>query len=184
MRIPSPTQPLGNQWFLFLGKYSLITPDSYPFWVTHPLPVTYTSCFISSSFRFLFRVPLTTLLSQWCPFWSEKCFISRELLNPSLNDGNFYFPCGILSTFGNGYVLYMSSRRKRSWACEIMTVNLAVCDLGISGNTAMPFLLWGFQCPVIKSSLAHRSHPQLLLLLFSQVIFAESVVSQQSGVWP
>lgn len=79
----------------------------------------------------------------------------------------------------------MSSRRKKKLRpAEIMTVNLAICDLGISGNTAMPFLLWGFQCPVIKSSLAHRSpYPQLLLLLFSQVIFAEFVVSQRSVVW-
>ena len=63
----------------------------------------------------------------------------------------------------------MSSRRKKKLRpAEIMTVNLAICDLGISGNTAMPFLLWGLQCPVIKSSLAHRSpYPELLLLFFS-----------------
>ncbi|KAK2497608.1 hypothetical protein MC885_008890 [Smutsia gigantea] len=39
----------------------------------------------------------------------------------------------ILSTFGNGYVLYMSSRRKKKLRpAEIMTINLAICDLGIS----------------------------------------------------
>lgn len=27
-----------------------------------------------------------------------------------------------------------------------MTINLAICDLGISGNAATPFLLWGFEC--------------------------------------
>lgn len=57
-----------------------------------------------------------------------------------------FFFVGILSTVGNGYVLYMSSRRKKKLRpAEIMTINLAVCDLGISGNTTMLFLVWGFE---------------------------------------
>jgi hypothetical protein len=40
----------------------------------------------------------------------------------------------------------MSSRRKKKLRpAEIMTINLAVCDLGISGNITVPFLIWGFK---------------------------------------
>ncbi|KAF2987118.1 hypothetical protein EK904_012054, partial [Melospiza melodia maxima] len=49
---------------------------------------------------------------------------------------------GILSTLGNGYVIFMSSKRKKKLRpAEIMTVNLAVCDLGISGK---PFSIISF----------------------------------------
>lgn len=49
---------------------------------------------------------------------------------------------GILSTLGNGYVIFMSSKRKKKLRpAEIMTVNLAVCDLGISGNFMFLFSL-------------------------------------------
>ncbi|CAJ0947968.1 unnamed protein product [Ranitomeya imitator] len=40
---------------------------------------------------------------------------------------------GVLSTLGNGYVLYMACKRKKKLRpAEIMTINLAISDLGIS----------------------------------------------------
>ncbi|KAM3861012.1 opsin-5 [Diretmus argenteus] len=55
---------------------------------------------------------------------------------------------GILSTIGNGYVIYMSIRRKTKLKPpELLTVNLAVFDLGIS-VTGKPFF--------VVSSLSHR----------------------------
>ncbi|KAG8445742.1 hypothetical protein GDO86_010505, partial [Hymenochirus boettgeri] len=48
---------------------------------------------------------------------------------------------GILSTLGNGYVLFMACRQKKKLRpAEIMTMNLAVCDLGIS-LTGKPFTI-------------------------------------------
>lgn len=42
---------------------------------------------------------------------------------------------GILSATGNGYVIYMSIKRKTKLKPpELMTVNLAIFDFGISGN--------------------------------------------------
>lgn len=78
-----------------------------------------------------------------------------------------FFFVGILSAFGNGYVLYMSSRRKKKLRpAEIMTINLAVCDLGISGNTATRLLLCGCKISVsLNYSLAQSS-------LFSHLLFS------------
>nr|XP_020652398.1 opsin-5-like isoform X1 [Pogona vitticeps] len=51
---------------------------------------------------------------------------------------------GIMSTLGNGYVIYMSTQRKKKLRpAEIMTVNLAVCDLGIS-VVGKPFSIIAF----------------------------------------
>ncbi|KAB0358552.1 hypothetical protein FD754_002708 [Muntiacus muntjak] len=60
-------------------------------------------------------------------------FASKLSWEADLVAGFYLTIIGILSTFGNGYVLYMSSRRKKKLRpAEIMTVNLAICDLGIS----------------------------------------------------
>ncbi|KAB0397838.1 hypothetical protein E2I00_004466 [Balaenoptera physalus] len=60
-------------------------------------------------------------------------FASKLSWEADLVAGFYLTVIGILSTFGNGYVLYMSSRRKKKLKpAEIMTINLAICDLGIS----------------------------------------------------
>ncbi|XP_034847122.1 opsin-5 [Mirounga angustirostris] len=60
-------------------------------------------------------------------------FASKLSWEADLVAGFYLTIIGILSTFGNGYVLYMSSRRKKKLRpAEIMTINLAICDLGIS----------------------------------------------------
>lgn len=60
----------------------------------------------------------------------------------------------------------MSSRRKKKLRpAEIMTINLAVCDLGISGNSATLLLLCGFKVlAILNPSLAQSSLSYLLLL--------------------
>ncbi|OXB60528.1 hypothetical protein ASZ78_002159 [Callipepla squamata] len=66
-------------------------------------------------------------LQQEDPFASK---LSREA---DIVAGFYLTVIGILSTLGNGYVIFMSSKRKKKLRpAEIMTVNLAVCDLGIS----------------------------------------------------
>ncbi|XP_032755363.1 opsin-5 [Rattus rattus] len=62
----------------------------------------------------------------------EDPFASKLSWEADLVAGFYLTIIGILSTFGNGYVLYMSSRRRKLRPAEIMTINLAVCDLGIS----------------------------------------------------
>ncbi|XP_066217494.1 opsin-5 [Saccopteryx leptura] len=63
----------------------------------------------------------------------EDPFASKLSWEADLVAGFYLTIIGILSTAGNGYVLYMSSRRKKKLRpAEIMTINLAVCDLGIS----------------------------------------------------
>lgn len=50
----------------------------------------------------------------------------------------YVFIIGVLSTLGNGYVIFISARQKKKLKpAEIMTVNLAVCDFGISGNSVL-----------------------------------------------
>lgn len=64
-----------------------------------------------------------------------RCDIASFEKNPNLIWFLFSIFIGILSTLGNGYVIFMSSKRKKKLRpAEIMTVNLAVCDLGISGK--------------------------------------------------
>ncbi|XP_069830107.1 opsin-5 [Dendropsophus ebraccatus] len=58
--------------------------------------------------------------------------------------GLYLLVIGVLSTVGNGYVLYMACRRKKKLRpAELMTVNLAICDLGIS-VTGKPFAIVSF----------------------------------------
>lgn len=75
----------------------------------------------------------------------------------------------------------MSYRRKKKLRpAEIMTINLAVCDLGISGNMTLLFLLCGVKTLVILNhSLAQSSilSPPTSFLP-SQSIFAVFVDSQ------
>lgn len=45
---------------------------------------------------------------------------------------------GIMSATGNGYVMYMTAKRKTKLKPpEIMTLNLAIFDFGISGEFAL-----------------------------------------------
>lgn len=45
------------------------------------------------------------------------------------------FLAGIMSATGNGYVIYMTIKRKTKLKPpELMTVNLAIFDFGISGT--------------------------------------------------
>lgn len=47
-------------------------------------------------------------------------------------------PTGIMSATGNGYVIYMTIKRKTKLKPpELMTVNLAIFDFGISGNVVL-----------------------------------------------
>lgn len=49
---------------------------------------------------------------------------------------SFIPPPGVLSATGNGYVIYMTIKRKTKMKPpELMTVNLAIFDFGISGMT-------------------------------------------------
>lgn len=143
--------------------------------------------FISSSWRrFLFRVLSKSMVSI---FEIEKCVIAEWTLHPCFNEGDFlFFLVGILSTFGNGYVLYMSSRRKKKLRpAEIMTVNLAICDLGISGKADMPFLLGagggGWRPPSEVLTGLQTTYPHFLLPLPSQIIFTELRVSPWRVIW-
>ncbi|KAG8124541.1 hypothetical protein E2320_019811, partial [Naja naja] len=73
-------------------------------------------------------------------FWEDVFSVHSD----STHLVEFYFAVGVLSTLGNGYVIYMSIQRKRKLKpAEIMTVNLAVCDLGIS-VTGKPFSVIAF----------------------------------------
>ncbi|XP_034966521.1 opsin-5 [Zootoca vivipara] len=63
----------------------------------------------------------------------EDPFESKLSKEADIVAGFYLLIIGIMSTLGNGYVLYMSIQRKKKLRpAEIMTVNLAVCDLGIS----------------------------------------------------
>ncbi|XP_078502882.1 opsin-5 [Lissotriton helveticus] len=51
---------------------------------------------------------------------------------------------GVLSTVGNGYVIFVSAKKKKKLRpAELMTVNLALCDLGIS-VIGKPFAIASF----------------------------------------
>lgn len=54
-------------------------------------------------------------------------------------DRSFSFSfSGIMSATGNGYVIYMTMKRKTKLKPpELMTVNLAIFDFGISGTTSL-----------------------------------------------
>nr|XP_005297415.1 opsin-5 [Chrysemys picta bellii] len=74
----------------------------------------------------------------------EDPFASKLSREADIVAGFYLTVIGVLSTFGNGYVLYMSLKRKKKLRpAEIMTVNLAVCDLGIS-VVGKPFSIISF----------------------------------------
>uniref|UniRef100_A0A8C4WLV7 Opsin-5 n=1 Tax=Gopherus evgoodei TaxID=1825980 RepID=A0A8C4WLV7_9SAUR len=74
----------------------------------------------------------------------EDPFASKLSREADLVAGFYLTVIGVLSTFGNGYVLFMSLKRKKKLRpAEIMTVNLAVCDLGIS-VVGKPFSIISF----------------------------------------
>ncbi|KAJ7344128.1 hypothetical protein JRQ81_000078 [Phrynocephalus forsythii] len=74
----------------------------------------------------------------------EDPFASKLSKEADIVAGIYLLMIGILSTLGNGYVIYMSTQRKKKLRpAEIMTVNLAVCDLGIS-VVGKPFSIIAF----------------------------------------
>ncbi|XP_048357951.1 opsin-5 [Sphaerodactylus townsendi] len=74
----------------------------------------------------------------------EDPFDSKLSKEADIVAGIYLLLVGILSTSGNGYVIYMSAQRKKKLRpAEIMTVNLAVCDLGIS-VVGKPFSIIAF----------------------------------------
>ncbi|OWK55809.1 Opsin-5 [Lonchura striata] len=74
----------------------------------------------------------------------EDPFASKLSREADIIAGFYLTIIGILSTLGNGYVIFMSSKRKKKLRpAEIMTVNLAVCDLGIS-VVGKPFSIISF----------------------------------------
>nr|XP_056712823.1 opsin-5 [Euleptes europaea] len=74
----------------------------------------------------------------------EDPFASKLSKEADIVAGFYLLVVGILSTFGNGYVIYVSTlRKKKLRPAEIMTVNLAVCDLGIS-VAGKPFSIIAF----------------------------------------
>ncbi|XP_030303864.1 opsin-5 isoform X1 [Calypte anna] len=81
---------------------------------------------------------------EYIPHYLQKedPFASKLSREADIVAGFYLTVIGILSTLGNGYVIFMSTKRKKKLRpAEIMTVNLAVCDLGISGK---PFSIISF----------------------------------------
>uniref|UniRef100_A0A8C5PDG5 Opsin-5 n=1 Tax=Leptobrachium leishanense TaxID=445787 RepID=A0A8C5PDG5_9ANUR len=91
---------------------------------------------------------------------NDSFFESRDHVSHSSNDGDIFtsklpweadiaagiylLVIGVLSSLGNGYVLYTAiTRKKKLRPAEIMTINLAVCDLGIS-VAGKPFCVVSF----------------------------------------
>ncbi|XP_009094024.3 opsin-5 [Serinus canaria] len=85
---------------------------------------------------------------EYIPHYLQKedPFASKLSREADIIAGFYLTIIGILSTLGNGYVIFMSSKRKKKLRpAEIMTVNLAVCDLGIS-VVGKPFSIISFFC--------------------------------------
>uniref|UniRef100_A0A8B9R0V1 Opsin-5 n=1 Tax=Anas platyrhynchos TaxID=8839 RepID=A0A8B9R0V1_ANAPL len=83
---------------------------------------------------------------EYLPHYLQKedPFASKLSREADIIAGFYLTVIGILSTLGNGYVIFMSSKRKKKLRpAEIMTVNLAVCDLGIS-VVGKPFSIISF----------------------------------------
>nr|XP_013049981.2 opsin-5 [Anser cygnoides] len=83
---------------------------------------------------------------EYLPHYLQKedPFASKLSREADIVAGFYLTVIGILSTLGNGYVIFMSSKRKKKLRpAEIMTVNLAVCDLGIS-VVGKPFSIISF----------------------------------------
>ncbi|XP_053317269.1 opsin-5 [Spea bombifrons] len=74
----------------------------------------------------------------------EDPFSSKLSWEADVVAGIYLTVIGVLSTLGNGYVLYMAFKKKKKLRpAEIMTINLAVCDLGISVS-GKPFCIVSF----------------------------------------
>ncbi|KAM6085979.1 opsin-5 isoform 1-T2 [Theristicus caerulescens] len=88
----------------------------------------------------------TSSQEEYLPHYLQKedPFASKLSREADIVAGFYLTVIGILSTLGNGYVIFMSSKRKKKLRpAEIMTVNLAVCDLGIS-VVGKPFSIISF----------------------------------------
>ncbi|XP_040286914.1 opsin-5 [Bufo bufo] len=74
----------------------------------------------------------------------EDLFESKLSKEADIIAGLYLLIIGVLSTLGNGYVLFMACwRKKKLRPAEIMTINLAISDLGIS-VTGKPFTVVSF----------------------------------------
>lgn len=74
----------------------------------------------------------------------EDLFQSKLSIEADIIAGLYLMIIGVLSTVGNGYVIFMACKRKKKLRpAEIMTINLATCDLGIS-VTGKPFAIVSF----------------------------------------
>nr|XP_026648025.1 opsin-5 isoform X2 [Zonotrichia albicollis] len=90
--------------------------------------------------------PNNSSQEEYIPHYLQKedPFASKLSREADIIAGFYLTIIGILSTLGNGYVIFMSSKRKKKLRpAEIMTVNLAVCDLGIS-VVGKPFSIISF----------------------------------------
>ncbi|XP_069461942.1 opsin-5 [Ambystoma mexicanum] len=73
-------------------------------------------------------------------------FESKLSKEADIAGGIYLTIIGVLSTLGNGYVIFISAQKKKKLRpAEIMTVNLAFCDLGIS-VVGKPFIIASFFC--------------------------------------
>ncbi|MEE6476976.1 hypothetical protein FKM82_011309 [Ascaphus truei] len=73
--------------------------------------------------------------SGYVPHYAKDAdpFASKLSVEADIIAGVYLTVIGILSTLGNSYVIVLSFKRKKKLRpAEIMTVNLAICDLGIS----------------------------------------------------
>ncbi|XP_053565591.1 opsin-5 [Bombina bombina] len=85
---------------------------------------------------------------QYIPHYERDMdpFESKLSQGADIVAGIYLLIIGILSTMGNGYVLFTAfTKKKKLRPAEIMTVNLATCDLGIS-VTGKPFTIISFFC--------------------------------------
>ncbi|KAG9494660.1 opsin-5 isoform X1 [Eleutherodactylus coqui] len=74
----------------------------------------------------------------------EDVFESKLSKEADIIAGLYLLIIGVLSTFGNGYVICMACRRKKKLRpAELMTINLAISDLGIS-VAGKPFAIVSF----------------------------------------
>ncbi|XP_019376239.1 PREDICTED: opsin-5 [Gavialis gangeticus] len=74
----------------------------------------------------------------------EDPFTSKLSKEADIAAGFYLTIVGVLSTLGNGYVIFLSARQKKKLKpAEIMTMNLAVCDFGISVS-GKPFTIISF----------------------------------------
>ncbi|XP_041043315.1 opsin-5 [Carcharodon carcharias] len=78
----------------------------------------------------------------------EDPFTSKLSWEADVIAGIYLVVIGVISIFGNGYVIYMPIKQKEKLKpAELMTINLAICDFGMAVG-GKPFL--------ISSCFAHR----------------------------